>query len=253
MIENKLKRKFFFLILAVVFFLYGSYTTLDWTLYFFGIAPLKQPEIPYTRITKVSSAFLCAILAWISGKDGFDKRDIKRIRIVFTSIAIGEIIFLMDIYALGVISFGLTQILLIWRNGNGLKEFFKAEEKKSNYIKAILTGAIVAIVMIFFYALIIYPVLSKSPLFLLITIYAVLLSISLWMAWMSLNIKFFDVKNAFLIAVGMSFFFIADFLVGFNLSLEIGTQRIVTHYLTWVFYLPALLLLSLSCYKWKNR
>jgi len=96
-------------------------------------------------------------------------------------------------------------------------------------------------------------VLSKSPLFLLITIYAVLLSISLWMALMSLHIKFFDVKNSFLIAIGMSFFFVADFLVGFNLSLEIGTQRIVTLYLTWVFYLPALLLLSLSSYRWKNK
>ena len=252
MIENKKKRRVFLVILAVIVFLYGSYTTLDWTLYFFGIAPLKQPEIPYTRITKVSSAFLCATLAWISGKDGFDKRDVKRIRIVFASIAIGEIIFLMDIYALGVISFGLTQILLIWRNGNGLKEFFKADEKKNNYIKAILTGTIVAILMIFFYVFVIYPILSKSRLFLLITIYAVLLSISLWMAWMSLHIKLFDFKNAFLIAIGMSFFFIADFLVGFNLSLEIGTQRIITHYLTWVFYLPALLLLSLSSYKWKK-
>mgnify|MGYP006278184347 CR=1 FL=1 len=251
MIENPKKEKKFFLLLAVIIFLYGSFTTLDWTLFFFGIAPLKQPEIIYTRITKVTSAFLCAILAWISGKDGFKKKDTMKIRIVFASIALGEIIFLMDIYILGVISFALTQILLIWRNGSGIMEYFQNTNKKEQYTKAVLTGAVVVGIMIILYLFVIYPVLSKSPLFLLISVYAILLSISLWMALMSIHINYFEKKNAFLIAIGMSFFFIADFLVGFNLSLEIGIERVITHYLTWIFYLPALLLLALSSYQWK--
>ncbi len=251
--ENKLKRKIFFIILAITFFLYGSYTTLDWTLYFFNIAPFVQPEIPYTRITKVSSAFLCAILAWIAGSDGINKQDTKKIRIVFLSIAIGEIIFLMDIYILGVISFGLTQILLIWRNGQGFKEYNQTEDLRKRLLLSIILAAVITFVMIFLFVLIVYPYLKGSFLFYIIIVYAVLLGISLWTAWMSRYVKFFPRKNAFLIALGMTFFFTADFLVGLNLSLPIGNERIITHYLTWIFYFPALLLLALSSYKWKEK
>jgi hypothetical protein len=253
MLENTTKQKIFFLILGIIFFLYGSFITLDWTLFFFDIAPVAQPEIPYTRIAKVSSAFLCATLAWITGIDGFNKSDTKKIQIVFISIAVGEVIFLLDIYIMGVIIFALTQILLIWRNGQGFRNYNQTETLKNRLRWGILLAAIISLITVLIFILIIYPNLVGSDLLIVIMIYAILVSISLWTGWMTFRIGFFPKKNVLMISIGMTCFFIADFLVGLNISLEPGTLRIITHYLTWIFYEPALLLLSLSGYQWKEK
>jgi hypothetical protein len=71
-----------------------------------------------------------------------------------------------------------------------------------------------------------------------------------WTAGKRTRVGYFPRTNAMLIAIGATCFFVGDYLVGFNLSLEPTMARATTLFLTWVFYAPAIALLALSGYRW---
>ncbi|TXT54016.1 MAG: putative YhhN-like protein [Promethearchaeota archaeon] len=246
--DNKRKKRLFLVIIGLILLLSSSFLTFDWTVFYFEEYNLTQPELPYTRISKVSTAFLIVILVWIAGKNNVFKEDQLKIRITFSVIAVGEIAFLFDVYILAVGIFGIIQFLLIWRNGQGLVPYFRnlKERKRFSYSFSIAITILIIELLLFF--MILFPNLQGNPLFPIISTYAILLGISLWVGWMALTTKKFPKKNAIFIVLGMSFFFIADFLVGLNLSLPFNITRVITHYLTWIFYTPALLCIALSHY-----
>ena len=70
--------------------------------------------------------------------------------------------------------------------------------------------------------------------------------------WINLRTGRFPRRNALLIAIGASCFFIGDYLVGFNLSLGPSMARVVTVFLTWLFYAPSITLFALSGYRWDD-
>ncbi len=81
-------------------------------------------------------------------------------------------------------------------------------------------------------------------------IYGFLLSISLWAGLASCILKLLPLKNSKMAAAGMIFFYCCDVLVGLDTALEIGLPWLIANSFIWVFYIPALVLLSLSCYKY---
>ena len=95
--------------------------------------------------------------------------------------------------------------------------------------------------------------LQGSPMLYVLIVYAVVLDVSLWMGWASLRIGYFRRANALLIAAGATLFFVGDYLVGFNLSLQPSIERATTIFLTWVFYAPAIALFALSGYRWSRE
>jgi hypothetical protein len=252
------KQKRVCILLGLIIFLTASFLTFDWTQYYFDLVRISEPELIYTRIAKTLTSFLIFLLALSVGDDGINDIDPRKLRWSFVAIFAGDLLFLMDEihpafdYA-AILSFLVGQVLLVLRNGQGFRTYVRRKRGIGDWIGDILLGAAILIVTGLLFALTLFENLQGSPLLYVIAGYALFLDLSLWTAWTALRAGYFPQTNALLIAVGATFFFIGDYLVGFNLSLEPSLQRATTVFLTWVFYAPAITLLALSGYRWGKK
>ncbi|MCK5741702.1 MAG: hypothetical protein KAH48_05755, partial [Chlorobi bacterium] len=73
--------------------------------------------------------------------------------------------------------------------------------------------------------------------------YLIVLSIGLFFAWTAPKLGLFPRKNAILIVVGMTCFFLCDVNVGLSSTLY---EPMFFNNIAWIFYIPALLCLGLS-------
>lgn len=251
------KQKRVCLLLGLILLLVASFLTFDWTQYWFGTLRIADPERMYTRLAKTLTSLLVAVLALSVGDDGIDERDPLRLRRAFAAILAGDLLFLLDeIHPAfdypAIVAFLIAHVLIIARNGNGLRGYWHQATARSRAIDlALAAGIVLVTALLFVFTLLEH--LTGSPLLYVLIVYAIFLVASLWTGWMSLRIGYFPRINAALIATGATFFFIGDYLVGFNLSLEPSLARVTTLFLTWVFYAPAITLLALSGYRWMVR
>jgi hypothetical protein len=246
------------LLLGLILLLAASFLTFDWTQYYFGLVRISDPELMYTRLTKTLTSFLVFLLALSVGRDGIDEADPVRLRRAFVAIFAGDLMFLMDEFhplfdIVAILLFLAGHILVLVRNGHGIRHYFGKKSGASDFAAEILLGAGIVLVTGLLFGFTLFEHLSGTPLLYILIVYAVFLCLSLWMGWMSLRIGYFPRTNAILIAIGATCFFIGDYLVGFNLSLEPTLERARTLFLTWVFYTPAITLLVLSGYRWAKR
>jgi hypothetical protein len=75
----------------------------------------------------------------------------------------------------------------------------------------------------------------------------------MWMAWGVLIRAWYARRNAWFIAVGMTFFFACDVSVGLAAALHGTTGGAVLNNMVGLFYSPALVLLAYSGYRWEVR
>jgi hypothetical protein len=248
-----MKRVLVIIVLAVILFLFGGYTTLDWFQFVTGIAVFTHAEVPYVRATKVAVSFLCAFLVFIIGRDGFDRKDTNRLVLVYATIALGDIFLVFDINMAGMAIFAVAHIFFIIRNGWGLKRYFSNSSAKNRFWDVATAVTILAVaggVLAGFFL----PALGTSTMFYMLLGYSAMLAVSLWMAWAAVRIGYMPGPNAVLAGVGLTCFFVSDLLVGVHFSTEPGPMQAFCIYLTWIFYTPGLLLPALSGYKlsWLN-
>jgi hypothetical protein len=239
------KRAAVVIILGVIIFLAGGYLTLDWYQFFTGLADPAHAEVPYVRATKVTVSFLSVVLVWLIGSHGWDRRDTQRLVRAFTVILIGDLFLVFDINTVGIAVFALSHVFFIMRHGAGL--FAKAKQNGTSN-KGYYIGAAVVIVAVICAAmgLLFWPILKGNALFFMLFGYALFLGISVWTAWATIRIGYFPKANAYLAGIGMTFFFLSDFTVGINFSMEPCQARLISNYLTWIFYTPGLVLPALS-------
>ncbi len=235
-------------LLFVILFLFGGYTTLDWYQFFTGPADFARPEIPYVRATKVAVSFISAILVFIIGRDGFNRGDTKRLVLAYAAIAVGDIFLVFDINMIGMAVFAIAHVFFIIRNGWGLKDYLK-KKSTSNRTWDILTALFIlglAAGMMSGYFL---PTMGPGLMFYLLLVYSIFLGISLWAAWAAVRIGFMPKANAWLVAIGLSCFFVSDLLVGVHFATQPGQFQTCAIYITWLFYTPGLVLPALSGYR----
>jgi len=243
------------ILLGLILALAASFLTLDWTQYAFGIVRIADPELTYSRLAKTLTSFLIFLLALGVGADGIDAGDPKRLRRAFIAMFAGDFLFLMDEFNpafdyAAILAFLVGHVLIIIRNGHGLRAYLREGKRRAADIGTAV--AIVALTAALFVATLL-PHLQGSPMLYVLIVYAVVLDVSLWMGWASLRIGYFPRANALLIAAGATLFFVGDYLVGFNLSLQPSIERATTIFLTWVFYAPAIALFALSGYRWNRE
>jgi hypothetical protein len=248
-----MKRVLVIIVLAVVLFLFGGYTTLDWFQFITGIASFTRAEVPYVRATKVAVSFLCAFLVFIIGRDGFDRKDTTRLVMVYAAIAVGDIFLVFDINMAGMAVFAVAHVFFIIRNGWGLRHYLSTPSAKDRFwdiATAVLILAVAGCALGGFFL----PALGTSLMFYLLSAYSAFLAVSLWMAWAAVRIGYMPAGNAVLAAVGLTCFFVSDMLVGVHFSTQPGPMQAFCIYLTWIFYTPGLVLPALSGYKlsWLN-
>ncbi len=242
-------------LLGLALALAASFLTFDWAQYAFGIVRVADPELTYSRLTKTLTSFLIFLLAMGVGADGIDAEDPKRLRRAFVAMFAGDLLFLMDEFSpsfdyVAILAFLIGHVLIIVRNGHGLRAYLRAGRHRAVDIASAV--AVVALTAALFGATLLTH-LRGSPMLYVIAVYAVVLDVSLWTGWASLRIGYFPRANALLIAAGATLFFVGDYLVGFNLSLQPSMERATTVFLTWAFYAPAIALFALSGYRWGGR
>jgi hypothetical protein len=246
------------ILLGLILVLTASFLTFDWTQYYFGLIRVSDPELMYTRITKTLTSFLIFLLALSVGDDGINEIDPVKLRRAFIAIFAGDLMFLMDeihpaFDYVAILLFLGGQVLLVLRNGQGFRAYFRRKASIGAYAGDILLGLAIVIGTGLLFVFTLLEHLQGTPLLYIIAVYALFLDLSLWTGWTSLRAGHFPWRNALLIAIGATCFFVGDYLVGFNLSLEPSPQRATTLFFTWVFYTPAITLLALSGYRWSKK
>jgi hypothetical protein len=246
------------ILLGLILMLAASFLTFDWTQYYLGLVHISDPELMYTRITKTLTSFLIFLLALSVGEDGINEIDPVRLRRAFIAIFAGDLMFLMDeihpaFDYVAILLFLGGQVLLVLRNGQGFRAYLRRKSSIGAYAGDILLGLAIVLGTGLLFAFTLFEHLQGTPLLYIIAVYALFLDLSLWTGWTSLRAGYFPRTNALLIAAGATCFFVGDYLVGFNLSLEPSLQRATTLFLTWVFYTPAITLLALSGYRWSKK
>jgi hypothetical protein len=241
------KRKRLFLIIAVsiaavfcIWFMvldFSRFINLDYRYDIYPSALLKRINV-----------MLAALIAWASGKDGLSPKDGRRMKGAFAFVVLGEAAFAMGERSFGVWMFAFCQTLLILRNTAGLRDKLASADHKQK--KSLLIAG-----FIIFLAAAAVPALSGNlvkPDSTLITayLYGVILSASLWAGFACNILGLLPRKNSLMAASGMVCFYCCDVLVGLDAELDSGLPWLLANSFIWVFYIPALVLLGLSCYKY---
>jgi hypothetical protein len=237
------------IIFSMILLLCGSYITLDWTSLILNYPKVTLKALKYSEIAKLSVSFLCACIVFLIGKDGYKKEETTTLQNAFIAIFIGDLLFFFDFEYMAVVAFCIAHVLLIIRNGAGIKAFFRTSGLKSEKNKIFLIALGSLLVYMSIIVFIFYPELQGQKTLYLVMVYAFLLCISLWIAWSSIIIGYMPPINAIITAIGMSFFFLCDLTVGINFCFNEGLLKTIAPYIIWTFYTPALVLISFSGYK----
>ncbi|WP_164880693.1 lysoplasmalogenase family protein [Clostridium manihotivorum] len=187
---------------------------------------------------------MCFILTLLIGTKGYDNadRNLLQLAFFFTSIA-DFFLIIKNYYTLGVLFFILVQVTYIIRHSR--KKFFNS---KYIMVDILVFAALITTAILF------KPDCIDNSLYIIALIYGYFLLNSLIIAWSTLSKEFYKKVSSFMIAIGMTLFFLCDINVGLYqfLVLCYDTPSLeIIYFLVWFFYLPSQLLLSLSGYKEK--
>jgi hypothetical protein len=241
-----------FLLVGLVLMVTGSFMSVDWVNYFTGSSTV------YPAYAKPVVSALCALIAFLALKNNLGKRDFWLLAATFICIVIVDVTMSIYVYSanqsLGQSVFfvgaGLSivaHILLLIRHAKGFK-FLK--EKGSALSRVGFPLAFFLPVIVLF--IILSPFLMKVGQFWPSLIYALIITASLWVAWEAFRHHLFPRANAWLIAFGVTAWFCCE-LVGVVHNIEIGPISDLAMNGTWIFYMPAILLLALSGHRYSKE
>lgn len=214
----------------------------------FGSLDLTYDIFP-SGILKRSAVLVASTVAWLAGQDGLRVKDRNMMSCSFLSACLGEAAFALRLRGFGLVMFFICQALLIIRNSQGLRWAFK--HASAPQIKRLL---VISAVILFVYAgSLVYA--SRLTGFNAVTagvyLYWTILNLSLLSATACLILHLLPERNAVLAFSGVLCFYCCDILVGLDAALEPGLPWLLANSFIWVFYIPALLLLALSCYSYR--
>lgn len=241
------KKLYITIILLIISALGFWFVILDFSRFF---SQNYSYDIYPSALLKRISVILAAIICWDVGNYRLSLIDSKRMKAVFIFVILGETAFIIGERILGVGMFSVCQTLLILRNTSGISSKLKNASHKQKK-DLIISGLIVMLIIIVFPFM--YASLIRISIALIAgCLYGIILSISLW-AGLACNIlELLPKRNSRMIAVGMICFYCCDVLVGLDTAMETGISWLFVNSFIWIFYIPALVLLSLSCYRYER-
>jgi H+/Cl- antiporter ClcA len=215
------------------------------------------PGLPF--YLKGLFSLLCTIAVWTTGRYMMDREDHRWLAAAFLFTAAGDIGFIIPevtgsnptwLFLLSMLLYGVFQVLSIIRYTRNL------ETRKD--LKGILPlRLIMALVLTGTLVLILYSTsgsLIRGGLLIPVVIYGSLLITSAWFGINTLTLKRFPQVNAWLIAAGVVLIFFGDSCEAWKLGVSDNPQLLYTaKRMTWIFYGPAITLLSLSGFRWDER
>ena len=205
-----------------------------------------------SSIIKRIDVFLITIIVAISGKDSLRQKDSVLLKIAFIAICCAELAFLLHSTYGGIGFFLLSQILLIIRNGQGLKQKLFSIEDKSTKFKLIGWGIGIFLIFSVIIAFVFYPILKLSLFLFIFILYGTVLSVSFWVGEANYILGLFPKKNSLMVATAMACFFFSDILVGLVMIMKSGIIYQLANCFIWVLYTPAIMLLVFSGYRYSD-
>lgn len=243
-----IRLSFLILIIAV---LSAIFLHLDWSRYSSGIAIDPVFSDP-SRLLKRAVSLICLIMVFTTGGNKLNAHDNRLMKVIFAGIFCGDMLLLFNINGAGIVLFFLVQILLCVRHLSGFRKWMRNGEGGRPVLTLILiAGSVAASVMVLHY-LIFHPLFSGKGMYPLIIAYSSVLGLSLLSALCVPFVGEFNPVNGIVIAAGMTMFFLCDCTVGVRMAADDPMVRTLATSLTWVFYMPALVLLALSGYDLKK-
>lgn len=216
---------------------------------FFGLNHLYE-RYPSDLIKRIN-VILSTIIVWIAGKDRYNSKDSRQMKTVFLVICCGEAAFLLRQPAAAIGFFAICQLLLIFRNGKGLKRKLLSANLRQK--EKLIQSGFTLMILLAGVIVLFYPIARFSSLFIIASVYGMLISTSLWVGLSNDVLNLFPQRNSKMVALGMLCFYCCDFLVGLDGILEPGIIWLAANSTIWVFYTPAIVLLALSSYKYDAR
>lgn len=270
------KRTTIFIIIASIAILSVIFIIKDWN----ATSAQSSPYLKY------SITCLCVLMAWTILSCGLSNRDTLRIGIIFGGILIADFFLLildpMDknkfddkYFLIGMWIFAIVQILHIVRYNSRPEDYDSPAGPLLKRFWSLIKGLEVkrdivpmAIIFVLFYVpfflLFIRVLTSRARITSLVRItvlsmivYFFIISLALYFAWRVSWKGFFKSPNTWMIAAGMTLFFCCDASLSASIIIkQLWPENLkllnVTGNLVWIFYSPAITLLSISGYKWKE-
>lgn len=246
------ERKFRRNCIGIVLLLAAFYVAGDWIVY---LRNAHKQAIPAAFLIAVAAAKFCVttisfILVWNIDEDCIDRKDRFLQRLSFAFIMCADFCMVLlnpvllalgiktgdGIMTLGILFFMVVQTCLIVRHSRNTLSMYRSD--RHSLAGHVAIEVLLLLVTAIPAAGIIY--LSTHKTNVIFMIYAFYLIISLYVAWGTIRRRFFPKKNAWMIAIGMTCFFLCDLNIG------LSTLSPLMNTFVWVFYTPALLLLALS-------
>jgi hypothetical protein len=233
-----------------IMFLTGTYVGFDWAGFFHHFTSTYSSGAGFAR------SVLCAVMVALIGGASVDRRDQIVLGAAFVLTLAGDYCLVLNDYTLpGTGIFAVVHALLVYRHSRGLLASLAPAERPRTILLSVVT-AIVAYGGSAILVVVSSSALQRTGMFALDVAYLALLATSLWASWGALIRRFFDRRNAWYVAVGMTCFYFCDVAVGLATALmsnpdphqaQVGQ---VLHNLVGLFYTPALVLLAYSGYRW---
>ena len=249
---SKIKMYFIFVLTGINFFLAGIFYSFDWGKDILKIIPL------FPFYLKGLFSLICTIAVWSAGKHAFDPKDSLIFRISFLCTFIGDIGFLIPVltpfnppwlFIATMAVYIAFHCLSIIRYMHGIKE---PREDFNPLLFRIFLGVIIY-GLLFFIMIVLTGTLIKQGLLIPVVLYGILLTTDVFFGINTLSLRFFPLINARLIATGVILFFFCDMAEAWKIA-SAGTPIYdIAVRITWIFYGPSLILISLSGYLWHEE
>jgi len=242
------KRTFIYIILLIIAAFCIWFIALDFSRF---VSLDYSYDIYPSAILKRINVILAATIAWFVGKDGLSQRDSNIMKAAFIIVCFAEGDFVLGWRVEGICLFAVCQTLLLIRNSTGFGKKLKYANIKQKE-SLLLSGFI--IFLIFAVMIILSGYLSKAYWIMLIALlYGIVLSASLWIGLANGILGLLPGRNAKMAAFGMVCFCCCDILVGLDAVLKPGLPWLLANSFIWIFYIPALVSLALSCFKYSEN
>lgn len=214
---------------------------------------LEEDTFLYSYAFKALVVLLTTLLVFITGKDCLNKNDSTRLKIIFLLILLADLsLAIFPTPVIGIFFFSLVQLGLILRNSLGMKEKIRVKGNFQLKTSLFINTILVTILFILILIRIMDKHMDEKLVLLIMVLYGIMVSISLWTAIANYLLKVFPRINSLMISLGMICFVLCDINVGLSLILPASLTRTLSLDLIWIFYTPALTLLALSGYRYNK-
>lgn len=232
--------------MVTLIIIFAAFTAIDWYRFVEGIG--EETLWRVAKSLKLAFTLVCALVVLLGRPVAHDRGDWLRLSVAFALILAGDVAFFMvwSMPAVGI--FTLAQVAMTVRNASGLPGFIRSGGLTTHRGRAIGTAAAILLVDVAIISSVFRDFLVEAgPVVATVgVLYALFLSLSVWVAWMAPVVGRFPSRPARMIAVAMTLFYFCDVSVGLGGVFDGELPGALSRNLTWLFYGPALVLLVSS-------